>query len=186
MSTKIAFDIGGVIFNEEAFELTREAIKSVVEIIQKFHRNNVYIISKAGLKIREIIMLKLDESDFFHITGLNRNNVHFVFEYEDKVTKCMELGINYIIDDHIKIIRFILHEPKCSTIPVWFGDNTTKVDSLNDHGNGNDNGSTITNHINRKITTKHIGNCIDIQNPLLCSSWRHVRKLFQRVKRNRI
>ena len=116
---KIAFDVGGVLFEDVTFELSAEAVMSLRLVIEKFNRENVYIISKAGPKYQRIIMERLISCSFFEATSLKPEHVHFVLEYVEKKWKCEELGINYMVDDHIKVVRYVSTCTDCT--PIWFG-----------------------------------------------------------------
>ena len=123
MPIKIACDIGGVILDQggkssSKIDLTDDAIISLKLIVEKFKAENVFIISKAGEKFQNEMMHKLKTKDFFDRTGILIEHVHFIAEYEDKRTKCDELKIKYMIDDNIKVIRYLVDSP---TTSIWFG-----------------------------------------------------------------
>ena len=171
---KIAFDIGGVIFTDGDFEIADESMKSVLLMTQKYGRHNIYILSKAGPKYQDLIMEKLLIADFFHVTGLPIENVHFVLEYEEKQIVCSRLGINFLIDDHIKIVRYIITAPQCSTIPIWFGKRN------------NTNITVLKNSLTESISSNNAHLQQRIKQVCPCHSWKHLRKIFQKVKQERI
>ena len=47
----------------------------------------------------------LHESGFFAFTGVLPENVYFVDEYEDKGVIGRLLGINYILDDSVRVAK---------------------------------------------------------------------------------
>ena len=106
-NTRIAFDLGGVIILREAVEnfLIQESDVSVRLAVQKFGADNVFIISKAKEKYQQRNVDLLDKVKFFDKTGLKRQNIYFVDEYEDKAILMKKIGITYILDDSIKIAK---------------------------------------------------------------------------------
>lgn len=113
--TKFAFDLRGVIVNKDDCKISDETIKTINMTVQKFKPENVYIISKAKEKWIEINKKRLADIDFFNRTGMIKENVYFVDEYEDKGILCKKLGIDYMIDDSVKVLRYL----ECNSF--WFG-----------------------------------------------------------------
>ena len=105
--TKFAFDLRGVIVNKETETIIDEAISSVRMTVEKFTPSNVYIISKAKDKWIKLNRERLKNTNFFERTGMLKTNLYFVNEYEDKETMCKKLGIDYMIDDSVKVIRYL-------------------------------------------------------------------------------
>lgn len=105
--TKIAFDLGGVILHREALDnfVVEGSTLSVRMAVEKFGADNVYIISKAKDKYVERNLQLLEKENFFTEVGLRRQNVFFVNEYEDKAALMLKLGVTYILDDAIKVIK---------------------------------------------------------------------------------
>lgn len=116
---KIAFDIGGVIVNKSTRELIDGGIKSIKLCCEKYTPDNIYIISKAKDKWIKANEQMLSDVNFFELTGFLSKNVYYVNEYIDKQTLCNKLKINYMVDDSIKVIRYML---EIDTIPMWFGE----------------------------------------------------------------
>lgn len=105
--TKFAFDLGGVIINKISGTIANDAIMSVKLAVEKFKSNNIYIISKAKDKWIKLNLERLANHNFFELTGLLKDNLYFVNEYEDKEKLCKQLEINYMIDDSIKVLRYL-------------------------------------------------------------------------------
>ena len=127
MTTTVAFDIGGVIVNKISRVPYNESLISIKLYVEKLKPSNVYILSKAKNKWIKNNLELFDKIDFYNKTGIIPENVIFVDEYIDKQTVCNKLGINYMIDDSIKVIRYMQY---IDTIPIWFGNNNLLVENL--------------------------------------------------------
>ena len=119
---RIGFDIGGVIVDQKTREVFTESYMSIRLCIEKFKPENVYIVSKARNQWITSNKKLLTETDFYNTTGLLEENVYFVNEYEDKATMCEKLQLDYLVDDSVKVIKFLL---KTNTTGIWFGVNST-------------------------------------------------------------
>jgi len=132
MSTKVAFDIGGVIVNKTSREPYPEALISIKLYVEKLKPENVYILSKAKDKWIKANIELFERLDFYNVTGVTKDNVIFVDEYVDKRKKCEQLDITYMIDDSVKVIRFM---QDINTTPIWFGEHnvptTEKLEYVN-------------------------------------------------------
>jgi copper oxidase (laccase) domain-containing protein len=125
--TKFAIDIGGVIVNKTTRKVYNGALKTIRLFVEKYGINNIYIISKAKDKWIKANLKLFEKICFCQQTGVDKNNIIFVPEYIDKQTKCKSLGIDYMIDDSIKVVRFML---KIDCVPIWFGANKTFDDKI--------------------------------------------------------
>jgi len=82
--TKFALDLRGVIVDKETETITEEAIMSVRHVVEKFGKDNVYIISKAKNRWIKANHERLAKCNFFEETGMEKSNLYFCDEYEDK------------------------------------------------------------------------------------------------------
>lgn len=105
--TRFAFDIGGVIIDSKSETINDEAVKSIKLVIEKYGKENVYIISKAKEKYIKINKNRLDEYDFYEKTRFLKSNLFFCNEYIDKSRICKNLKIDYMVDDSLKVIKFL-------------------------------------------------------------------------------
>lgn len=87
--------------------------------MEKFSANNVFIISKAKDKYIERNIELLKKHDFFNKTCFLQNNMFFVNEYEDKAPLGVKLGLDYIVDDSIKVAKFVIES---GFKPILFGE----------------------------------------------------------------
>ena len=119
---RIAIDIGGVIskyqkgghallsdwFQTQDAEVPR-AMLSIREIVRRFGADNVFIISKAGLKMAQLTKTWLLETMAIDaVTGFNPKNIHFcrkISGSEGKGKIAQKLGITHMIDDQDEALR---------------------------------------------------------------------------------
>jgi hypothetical protein len=78
-----------------------EAIRQVVD--ERFERR-VFLISKAGPRVRAKTMRWLKHHRFFERTGVTPKHVHFCLERGDKARICQELGITHFVDDRLDVL----------------------------------------------------------------------------------
>ena len=105
----MAFDLGGVIIERGAFEnfIVEESFSSVKLAVEKFGRDNVFIISKAKQKYIDRNLTLLKEKGFITGTNLREENIYFVNEYEDKGELGKKLQLDYILDDSLKVAKIV-------------------------------------------------------------------------------
>lgn len=124
---KVAFDIGGVIVNKVSRVPYEDSLMSIRLFVEKLKPENVYILSKAKDKWIKSNLELFERINFYEQTGITRNNVIFVDEYIDKQKVCANLSIDYMIDDSIKVIRFLQN---IDTTPIWFGNHNEPIEKL--------------------------------------------------------
>ena len=112
---KFAFDVGGVLIDKDTHLFIDDAITSFILVIQKFRKENVFIISKTGETYKQQTLDIFDKNNFWTKTNFLRENLYFVEEYADKAILCKRLSIDYMVDDNTKVLKFI-EKP---TIPIW-------------------------------------------------------------------
>jgi hypothetical protein len=93
----------------------------------------VWIVSKCGPRIEQRSRAWLEAHRFFDITGIARQNVRFCRNRRDKAPICLELGIDFFVDDRIDVLRPMLSivahrflfgassspEPGVTAAPTW-------------------------------------------------------------------
>lgn len=130
MIMRIAFDIGDVIIDKKTRQPIDESYMSLRLFIEKFKSDNIFIISKARnewiTKNKEL----LKDTLFYELTGFDIKNMYFVDDYEDKAILCNKLKIDYLIDDSVKVTRFLIHQT--NTIPIWYSPQDTKCITSNE------------------------------------------------------
>lgn len=121
---RIGIDIGGVIISEDTdnpglffsndYLIAKEVSDSFLSIknmIQNESSNNVFIISKCWPDVQNKSKNWLHNKDFFNITGFEYNNIRFCLERREKRNHCIELGIEYFIDDRYSVHRHLQDLP---------------------------------------------------------------------------
>lgn len=58
------------------------------------------------------------KNEFFKKTKFNQENMFFVNEYEDKGPIGVKLGIDYLVDDSIKVAKYVIES---GFKPILFG-----------------------------------------------------------------
>ena len=105
--TRFAFDIGGVIVNIKTETIDDESVTSIKLVVEKYGNSNVFIISKAKDKYIKLNQERLENFKFYEKTGFLKENVYFCNEYSDKAKLCDNLNIDYMVDDSLKVIKFL-------------------------------------------------------------------------------
>jgi hypothetical protein len=119
MVARIGIDFGGTIGWIENDDPFPHCISTLIELKNIYGAENIFIVSKAGLSIRDKILDWLKKHNFWEITGLLPDNVYFCTKYLEKAIICKELHINVFIDDHIKIISSVA-TLKSMAFVIWF------------------------------------------------------------------
>tara|TARA_B110000037_G_C16899433_1_gene415550 strand:- start:98 stop:544 length:447 start_codon:yes stop_codon:yes gene_type:complete len=125
MAIIVAFDIGGVIVDKMTRKPFKEALMSIKLFVEKLGKKNVFILSKAKNKWILLNLKLFDDINFYKYTGVLIKNIIFVDEYIDKQTICKKHNINYMIDDSVKVIRFM---QSIDTVVIWFGNHNKIID----------------------------------------------------------
>ena len=105
--TRFAFDIRGVIVNSKTEQIEEESIKSIKLVVEKYGKSNVFIISKAKDKYIKLNKERLKNYNFYEKTGFSISNLYFCNEYSDKAKLCDKLKIDFMIDDSLKVIKYL-------------------------------------------------------------------------------
>ncbi len=118
MIEKLGVDIGGVIidrvndktdtsFFSDNFLQTKpvpgvfEALRALSEVK---YTDQIFLVSKCGERIQKRTLAWLDHHDFYKITGIQPNQVHFCLERPEKAGICERLGITHFVDDRLEIL----------------------------------------------------------------------------------
>lgn len=124
--TKVGLDFGKTIALIEEDKPFDNAFDVIKMIINKYTRDNVFIVSKARQETSQFILSWLDRHNFYNLTGFSRENIYFVKDYADKRTIVDRLKINIFVDDSIKIVR-VLHSSENIEKIIWFEGNDPKL-----------------------------------------------------------
>ena len=122
---KIGIDIGRVIiggdtdkpdqfFSKDYLNATavENAFESIKKLVDKYGKENIYLVSKCGESTQKKTLLWLEHTRFFEITGMHESNVYFCEERWQKSLICDEHGINIFIDDRYSVLEHLtnLHQ----------------------------------------------------------------------------
>lgn len=73
------------------------------QLVDKTH-SQVYIVSKCGNRIQDLTRQWFDAVDFYYMTGVERNQIHFVYKREDKQIVARELQLTHFVDDRTDVL----------------------------------------------------------------------------------
>ena len=118
MKQVIGVDIGGVIIDrandntDTSFfsgnylktTATKGVFEALRDLVEKKFGENVYIVSKCGKNIQGKTLEWLNHHNFYTITGIRPEAVHFCLERHQKAGICEKLGITHFIDDRLEIL----------------------------------------------------------------------------------
>jgi carboxypeptidase C (cathepsin A) len=147
----LGVDIGNVIINNRLNHLQSlhekgYAILPVVEgaleglqTLNESFKGNVHLISKCTEWAQEQILRWLKAHNFYNLTGINSDHIHFVRERHEKDLICQKLGVTNFIDDRLEVLshmikstpHLLLFQPDSTEIKAFekFLRNVTVVNS---------------------------------------------------------
>ena len=121
MTKKLGIDIGGVIiqpaetagdtsFFSSAYLDTspvKDAFEAIAQLREERFGNDIYLISKCGPGVQQKTLDWLSHHNFYELTGVARQHVHFCRDRADKAPICNRLGIDIFIDDRVDVLRHL-------------------------------------------------------------------------------
>jgi hypothetical protein len=119
MSIKIGLDFGGVITDDETNFFVDDylsigsrinSFESIKSLIDKFSKENVFIIIKSHKGTTRRVLHWLEQKVFFEVTGFDRKNIYFVPTKYHKKYVCGMLGITHHLDYNDKVLYFLSKE----------------------------------------------------------------------------
>ncbi len=137
-SMRIGIDIGGVIiaqdtdepdlFFSEDFLRAKpfpDCFETIRLLIEKFGKENVFIISKCGEKVQRKSREWLEHNHFFSITGFVPDHIHFCLERHEKAGIAERLQLNNFIDDRYTVLKYLLSLEQIERL-ILFSPNETE------------------------------------------------------------
>lgn len=115
--------IGDIMKNEGEIEYSIIAIE---KIINRFGKNNIWIVSKAGEEMEKKIKNWLVEHNFYNLTGFLPSQIIFVKTHNQKREIVDKIKINYFIDDSYKNVREIYSSIYLDKF-IWFKGNNRQL-----------------------------------------------------------
>lgn len=82
------------------------AFEAIADLVDLFD-GRVWLVSKAGKRVREKTRIWLAHHDFFERTGIPPENLRFCYKRHEKAYHCEELGLTHFIDDRIQVLRHL-------------------------------------------------------------------------------
>ena len=115
---RLGVDIGRVIIHgdgpdtnfiggSDADAMRAFAVDGVIEALTRLSARfggRVWIVSKCGPRIEARSRAWLDGHRFFETTGIPRQQIRFCRNRKDKAPICLDLGIDYFVDDRIDVL----------------------------------------------------------------------------------
>ena len=83
------------------------SIDSIRELVDVF-AGEVWIVSKCGPSVEQKTRAWLSKNDFYGATGLNKENLRFCRQRNEKAGICRKLGIGYFVDDRIDVLSHMV------------------------------------------------------------------------------
>src|SRR3989338_11027587 len=83
------------------------AFDAIRQLVEKSFGENVFLLSVRRTDSQNKTLTWLDHYDFFNLTGVKRNNVHFCVKRAEKAGICQNLGINIYVDDKLENLSYM-------------------------------------------------------------------------------
>jgi len=122
---RIGIDFGGVIKDHGTSKSIIGSFKHIRMLCKTFSRDNVFIVSKAKQRMEKVVREWLVKHQFCEKTGFKEDNIHFVRECKDKITKLIKYKINYFIDDKWEVVSSLDKHIHLNKV-FWFIPRTTE------------------------------------------------------------
>ncbi|MEO1028480.1 MAG: hypothetical protein AAFX02_05420 [Pseudomonadota bacterium] len=117
----LGIDIGGVIiqpaetagdtsFFSSAYLDTppvADAIEAIAQLREERFGDRICLVSKCGPGVQQKPLNWLENRNFYVLTGIAPDRVHFCRERADKAPICRRLGVDIFIDDRIDVLRHL-------------------------------------------------------------------------------
>lgn len=117
---KLGIDIGGVIIDRandwtptsffEKDYLTAKASPDAFEVIAQLDGafyDEVHLVSKCKPHIQPRTLEWLAYHNFYFLTGMPEENLHFCLKREEKRAICQTLGITHFVDDRLEVLSYL-------------------------------------------------------------------------------
>ena len=114
MSIKIGIDIGGVLRSKrDSLALnsdmpqppTPNAIEVMKNLVSRYGKENLYIISKVPEESEELMLIWLRDNGMFEDVGTDPSHVYFCRLRTEKAFIASELKLNYFVDDRAEVLE---------------------------------------------------------------------------------
>lgn len=118
-NTIIGIDIGGVIISRSNDRtdtsffgpnyLSSTAVDDAFDSIAALARAGftVHLVSKCGANVEQKTRQWLTHHNFYGVTSVDKEHVHFCRERKDKAIICRDLGITHFVDDRLEVLSYL-------------------------------------------------------------------------------
>ncbi len=104
---KISVDLGRTLIDSIKKFYYPDSLDVVKRLIAKYGKDNVFIISRVNDAQKLRAEAFLDSTDFYNITGFNKNNLYFCFDRRDKSIFISGLNIDCHVDDRVSVMNHV-------------------------------------------------------------------------------
>lgn len=98
--------IGGSTADAMATPSVEGAFEVIRDLVALFE-GRVWLVSKAGWRVRKRTKQWLNKHHFYEQTGIPEEHLRFCFERHEKAEHCEELGLTHFIDDRTDVLRHL-------------------------------------------------------------------------------
>src|SRR5262249_24457584 len=111
----LGIDIGGVILDrvsEDGPNARMAAVEGAFDAIARLVggrvNERVWLVARSDEPFEPLVLTWLDETDFFVLTGVQRQHVHFCRRRADKAMVARLLRITHFIDDRLEVLAHLV------------------------------------------------------------------------------
>ena len=122
---KMGIDVGGVIMDKTNDETdtsffsgnylesraTKDCFAAIRRLVNRFGDGNVVIISKCGESTQKKTLEWFKHHDFYNLTGMYENDVHFCRKREEKAPIAEKLHLTHFVDDRLEVLSYMTSVP---------------------------------------------------------------------------
>ncbi|MBX9948180.1 MAG: hypothetical protein K2Y39_03345 [Candidatus Obscuribacterales bacterium] len=120
---KLGVDIGGVIIENHnvsadtsfmsknflSTPATADAFIELKRLNEGRFKDRVFLVSKCGPSVQSKTRKWLKHNNFYEITGISEDKVHFCLERIEKAEISHSLGLTAFVDDRLEILGYLKH-----------------------------------------------------------------------------
>lgn len=125
MTDRLGVDIGGVLIDRVDDDadtsffgdnyLRTAAVPGAFDAIRRLSADRfggrIHLVSKCGPRVEQKSRDWLTHRDFFGMTGIDPEHLHFCRERQEKAPICETLGLTHFIDDRLEVLGYLTSVP---------------------------------------------------------------------------
>jgi hypothetical protein len=122
----LGVDVGGVIIQRVRGDadtsffssgyLNTPAVAGCVDalraLVESPFADNVHIVSKCGTRVADKTLEWFEHHDFYRLTGIKADHVHFTPTREGKAPICERFGVSHFVDDRLDVLLHLKTVPR--------------------------------------------------------------------------